>query len=204
MGFPQMIEKDGIRKEDLQGVRWLLELIGEDPERGGLLETPLRFLKAWRFWTSGYKQEPKAVLKQFEDGADRVDEMIFQGRIPFYSHCEHHMAPFFGYVHIGYIPSGKIVGLSKLSRLTEIYARRLQVQERLTNQIADSLTDNLMPKGVGVVIQARHFCMESRGIQKTGTVTMTSAVRGIFKERPEVRAEYMGFVQVAMQGVSTL
>lgn len=195
---------DDIPPDQIEGVRQFLELLGEDPKRGGLIETPKRFLKAWKFWTSGYGQDPNAVLKQFEDGADKCDEMVFQARVPFYSQCEHHLAPFFGYAHIGYIPNGRIVGLSKLSRLLDIFARRLQVQERLTNQMVESLMKHLGAHGAGVVIQARHLCMESRGIQKTGTVTVTSAVRGNFKDKPEVRAEFMAFVQTAMGGVQAL
>lgn len=185
-------------------VRALLHEIGDNPTREGLQETPARFLKAWKFWASGYGQDPAAVLKSFEDGAEGVNEMVFQSCIPMYSHCEHHLAPFFGYVHIAYIPAGKIVGLSKLARLTEIFARRLQVQERLTNDIANAMVDGLEPQGVGVVIQARHLCMESRGVQKHGTVTTTSAVRGSFKTQPEVRAEFMSLVQTAMQGIKVL
>jgi GTP cyclohydrolase IA len=182
----------------------LLTYIGEDPKRGGLVETPARVLAAWEFWSSGYGREPKDVLKTFTDGAEKADEMVYQGGIPFYSHCEHHLAPFFGYAHLAYIPNGKIVGLSKLARLTEIFARRLQVQERMGAQIADALADNLGAHGVGVVLQARHLCMESRGIQKTGTVTITSSLRGTFKDQPEVRSEFMSFVQATMAGIKTL
>lgn len=169
----------------------LLQYIGEDPNRGGLLETPKRFLKAWDHYASGYNQAPADVLKVFEDGAERVDEMVLVRGIPVYSHCEHHLAPFFGTAMVGYIPNGRIVGLSKLSRLVDIFARRLQVQERLTNQIADALVEHLAPKGVGVVIRCRHLCMEARGVQRQGTDTVTSAMRGVLKDDHNARSEFL-------------
>lgn len=172
----------------------LLQHIGENPDREGLRETPQRVIKAWNEWAAGYNQKPEDILKGFEDGADKYDEFVFQGSIPFYSTCEHHLAPFFGVAHIGYIPTGRIVGLSKLSRLLDIFARRLQCQERISVQVADALMSALKPLGVGVVLQARHMCMESRGICKSGTVTTTSALRGLVKERPEVREEFLSFV----------
>jgi GTP cyclohydrolase I len=169
----------------------LLQYIGEDPKRGGLHETPARVLKAWRHWAQGYGQDPMAVLKTFEDGAEGVDEMVVVRDIPFYSHCEHHLAPFFGTATIAYIPERKIVGLSKLSRLLGIYAHRLQVQERLTNQVADALWQGLAPKGVGVLVRARHLCMESRGICKQGHSTITSALRGVLHDEASARAEFL-------------
>ena len=169
----------------------LLSYVGENPERGGLLETPHRVAKAWKFWCSGYDQDPAEVLKVFEDGAEGVDEMVVVRDIPFYTHCEHHMAPFFGTATIGYLPDGKVLGLSKLSRLLQIYSRRLQVQERLTTQVADALMTHLKPKGVGVVIKARHMCMESRGICQQGSETLTSALRGCFKDEAATRAEFL-------------
>jgi len=172
-------------------IRRLLQFVGEDPSRGGLLETPHRVAKAWGHWTSGYKLDPKNILKVFEDGADGCDEMVIVRDIPFYTHCEHHMAPFFGRATVAYIPNGKIVGLSKISRVVDIFARRLQVQERLTNEIAEAIWTNLNPKGVGVIITARHLCMESRGICQQGHETVTSALRGVLKEVPEARAEFM-------------
>lgn len=178
-------------------IRRFLEQLGEDPSRGGLQETPERAAKAWAHWTSGYAEEPAAVLKCFEDGAEQYDELVFQGNIPWYSHCEHHMAPFFGVAHIAYIPNGKVVGLSKLSRLVDIFAHRLQVQERMTRQIAEALQEHLKPLGVAVILNARHLCMESRGIRKIGTRTKTSAVLGAFKDKPEARAEFMNLVGVA-------
>lgn len=174
----------------------LLQYIGEDPKRGGLLETPKRMLKAWRHYTSGYNIEPSEVLKVFEDGAENYDEMVLVKNIPVYSHCEHHLAPFFGVAHVAYIPDGKIVGLSKLSRLVDIFSRRLQVQERLTNQVADALMENLMPKGAAVVLECRHMCMEARGIQRQGATTVTSSMKGVFMEEGKARAEFLQLVNL--------
>lgn len=172
----------------------LLEYVGEDPKRGGLVETPSRVLKAWEFWTSGYNQDPSAVLKCFEDGANNYDEMVTVRELPFYSHCEHHLTPFFGTATIAYLPDKKVVGLSKLGRVLNIYARRLQVQERLTTQVADAIQQCLQPKGVGVIVKARHLCMESRGIGSQGHHTVTTALRGAFTEG-KVRAEFLAIQQ---------
>lgn len=172
-------------------IKRLLQFIGEDPERGGLLETPHRVAKAWSHWCSGYDKNPADILKVFEDGAEKCDEMVIVKDIPIYSKCEHHLADIFGTATIAYIPDGKIVGLSKLSRLADMFARRLQVQERLTNQIADALEEHLQPKGIGVIVRARHLCMESRGICQQGHHTITSALRGVLKHMPEARAEFM-------------
>jgi len=173
----------------------LLEYIGEDPSRGGLLETPKRFLKAWEFYSSGYSEDPKSVLKVFEDGAEDYDEMVLVKDIPVYSHCEHHLAPFFGVAHVAYIPNGKIVGLSKLSRLVDIYSHRLQVQERLTSQIATALWDCLEPKGSAVILECRHMCMESRGIQRQGSATITSSMKGVFMEQGKARSEMLALMK---------
>jgi len=160
-------------------------------------ETPRRVADAWSHWTSGYQHDPATILKVFKDGGDKYNEMVFQGAIPVYSHCEHHLAPFFGVAHIGYIPGTKgIVGLSKLARLTDIFARRLQVQERITMQIADALSEHLQPLGVGVVLRCRHLCMESRGVCKTGTITWTSALRGCMNNASP-REEFLRFVGAA-------
>lgn len=174
----------------------LLKYIGEDMARPGLRETPQRVRKAWEFWASGYKQSPQDVLKTFD--AENCNELVFEGGIPFYSLCEHHLVHFFGVVHVGYIPGSKgIVGLSKFSRLVDVFSRRLQVQERLTNQIADAINEHLQPKAVGVVLRARHLCMESRGIQKAGMITYTHALRGVFMTEASARAEFLGVVERA-------
>lgn len=187
--------------EEEELIRRLLILLGEDPNREGLQETPVRFLKAWRYWTSGYGQDPKEILKTFEDGAQDYSELVFQGNIPFYSTCEHHMAPIFGVVHVGYIPDKRIVGLSKMPRLVEVFARRLQVQERMTTQIAHAMQDHLKPRAVGVVVRGRHMCIESRGIQKVGTMTYTSALLGAFRDDQAARSEFLRFVERADDGV---
>jgi len=159
--------------------------------REGLVDTPERVRKAWEFWTSGYDKDPAELLKVFSDGAEGYDEMVVVKDIPIYSKCEHHLADIFGTATIAYIPDGRVVGLSKLSRLADMFARRLQVQERLTVQIADALNEHLQPKGVGVVLKCRHMCMESRGLCQQGHHTVTSALRGAIKEQPETRAEFL-------------
>ncbi len=176
----------------------LLRMIGEDPDREGLRETPRRVAAAWKEWASGYGQDPLAVLKAFKDGAENCgDELVIVHNIPIVSKCEHHLADVTGIAHVGYIPNGKIVGLSKLARVTEIFARRLQVQERLTNQIADTLVKGLEPKGVGVIIRAAHACMSTRGVKIHGSVTTTSAMRGALLEKPAARAEFLSLCEAA-------
>jgi len=171
--------------------RRFLKSVGEDPGRPGLLETPHRVSKAWKHWTSGYEQHPADVLKAFEDGAEEYNELIVVRNIPVYSHCEHHLAPFFGKATVGYMPDGKIVGLSKLTRLVDCFAKRLQVQERLTIQVANALMDHLQPKAVGVVIRCRHLCMESRGIKTAGEETVTSAMLGELQPNLAMRTEFL-------------
>lgn len=175
----------------------LLQFIGEDPQREGLKETPARVIKAWRDeWASGYAKDPKEVLKAFKDGGEKYDEMIVVRDIPVYTHCEHHLAPFFGVAHVGYIPNGRIAGLSKLARVVDIYARRLQVQERLTAEIAGAIETGLGARGVGVVLQCRHLCMEGRGICKQGTTTITSKLGGVMYEDARTRAEFFQLIGV--------
>lgn len=175
-------------------VRNLLSMVGEDPEREGLRETPRRFIHALHEYTSGYEQDPADVLKVFEDGAEGYDQMVLVKDIPVYSLCEHHMAPFWGTASIGYIPDGKVVGLSKLARLTNVFARRLQVQERLTTQIGEALQTHLQPKGVGVVLRCRHMCMESRGVKTPGSYTVTSDLRGVLRTEGDPRTEFLSLV----------
>jgi GTP cyclohydrolase I len=171
----------------------LLQYIGEDPTREGLEDTPRRFLAAWKEWTRGYTQEEKLTVFAGES----YDEMVLVKDIPVYSHCEHHLAPFFGKAHVAYIPHGKIVGLSKIPRLVQVFMRRLQVQERLTMQIAHALQEALEPLGVGVVLECRHMCMESRGVKTPGTYTTTSRLLGFLKDRPEARAEFLRLIEGA-------
>lgn len=178
------------------GVNFVKLLEGVEPGdkvREGLQETPERFAKAWEQWTSGYKVDIAKLLKTFEDGADKYDSMVIVKDIPIYSKCEHHLADIFGTVTIAYIPDGKVVGLSKLSRLADAFARRLQVQERLTVQIADAMVEHLKPVGVGVLVRARHMCMESRGICQQGHHTITSALRGVMMTDASAREEFMRF-----------
>lgn len=192
--FPWEMSDDEDRSaEDI--VLRLLQYIGEDPVREGLQDTPKRVLKAWKEWTSGYEKTPEQILKSFEDGSEDYDEMVVVRDLPFYSTCEHHLAPFFGSATIAYIPNKRIVGLSKLGRLLNMYSRRLQVQERLTTQIADALQTCLEPRGVGVVIRARHLCMESRGICCQGHHTITSALRGVFREDSDARREFLALAK---------
>ncbi|MFZ1547809.1 MAG: GTP cyclohydrolase I FolE [Candidatus Nitrotoga sp.] len=180
-----------------QDWRRLLASLGEDPDRAGLVETPSRLVTAWKHWTSGYTQDPAELLKVFEDGAEEYNELIVIRGIPVYSHCEHHLAPFFGKATIGYVPNGKIVGLSKLTRLVNCFSRRLQVQERLTIQIASALMTNLEPKAVGVVIRCRHMCMESRGISTEGEETVTSAMLGELQPNLALRTEFLALAREA-------
>lgn len=177
-------------------IKTFLRMLDPNPEREGLRETPERFIKAWKFWTSGHEVDTTALLKTFGDGAEKYDEMVFVGAIPFYSQCEHHLAPFFGVAHVAYIPNGRVVGLSKIPRLVEAFSRRLSVQERLTTQIVDAIDATLKPQGVAALLQARHMCMESRGVQKPGTITTTSALRGLLKQ-PDAKAEFMQMVSMA-------
>jgi GTP cyclohydrolase I len=174
-------------------VRELLKSIGEDPEREGLQKTPERFRKAMEFLTKGYSQDPVEVI----NGAifhEKYDEMIVVKDIEIYSLCEHHLLPFFGRVHVAYIPNGKIVGLSKLARIAEIFSRRLQVQERMTEQIAHTIWDTLSPKGVGVVVEAKHLCMVMRGVQKQNSSMITSSMLGEFLTSPSTRQEFLRFI----------
>ena len=180
-----------------QDWRRLLVSLGEDPDRAGLVETPSRLTTAWKHWTSGYTQDPAEFLKVFEDGAEEYNELIVIRGIPVYSHCEHHLAPFFGKATIGYVPNGKIVGLSKLTRLVNCFSRRLQVQERLTIQIANALMTHLEPKAVGVVIRCRHMCMESRGISTEGEETVTSAMLGELQPNLALRTEFLALAREA-------
>lgn len=173
--------------------REILSRLGEDPSRDGLMATPSRVEKAMAFLTKGYDQDPTEILHGAMFDVD-YDEMVIVKDIEMFSLCEHHMLPFFGRVHVAYIPNGKVIGLSKIPRLVEVFARRLQVQERLTRQIADSIQESIEPQGVGVVIEARHLCMMMRGIEKQNSTTVTSAMVGCFREK-ETRAEFLSLVR---------
>lgn len=181
-------------KDMEQAVRTLLLGLGEDPDREGLKDTPKRMVKALKFLTSGYHQS----LDELLNGAvfeENVNEMVLVRDIDLFSSCEHHILPILGRAHVAYIPNGKVIGLSKIARICEMYARRLQVQERLTHQIGDALQNLLQPKGVAVVVEASHMCMTMRGVQKPGSFTVTSSMQGIFKEDARTRSEFMGLIQ---------
>jgi GTP cyclohydrolase I len=178
--------------EDL--VREFLAKLGEDPEREGLLKTPYRVARAYEFLTKGYKQDIETVMNNavFKE---KYNQIVIVKDIDFYSLCEHHLLPFFGKVHIAYIPNGKIVGLSKMPRIVEVFARRLQVQERMTEQIAETLYTYLEPHGVGVVVEGQHLCMMMRGVEKQNTVATTSAMLGEFHEDVKTREEFLNLIR---------
>ena len=176
-----------------QAVADILKFIGEDPKREGLIRTPVRVAKAWEFLTSGYHQDVQKVLNNAVF-REKYDEMVIVKDIDFFSMCEHHLLPFYGKAHIAYIPNGKIVGLSKIPRLVEIFSRRLQVQERMTQQIAETLYGVLEPDGVAVIVEARHLCMMMRGVEKQNSVATTSAMLGSFREDERTRNEFLNLV----------
>ena len=173
----------------------LLEIIGEDTNREGLLKTPKRVAKSWEFLSQGYKEDLDTIVNNaiFNESAK---DMVIVKDIEFYSLCEHHLIPFYGKAHVGYIPDGKIIGLSKIPRIIDFYARRLQVQERLTNQIATFIQDLLNPKGVAVIMEGRHFCMLMRGVQKQNSIASTSSMLGTFKDKSNTRNEFLKLVEV--------
>ena len=175
-------------------VRTLLQWAGEDPAREGLLDTPARVVRAYKDWFSGYSLDPAEYLRRTFKEVEGYDELIVLRAIEFESHCEHHMAPIIGKAHVGYLPSGRVVGISKLARVVEAYARRFQVQEKLTAQIARSIEEVLQPRGVAVVIEAAHECMTTRGIHKRGVSMVTSAMLGAFRDDARTRSEFLQFI----------
>jgi GTP cyclohydrolase I len=177
-------------------VRTLLRWAGEDPAREGLLDTPSRVVKAYGDWFSGYHVDPRDYLQRTFEEVAGYDELIVLRDIEFESHCEHHMAPIIGKAHVGYLPDGKVVGISKLARVVETYARRFQVQEKMTAQIATAIQDVLHPRGVGVVVDATHECMTTRGIHKRGVSMVTSKMLGCFRDDARTRAEFLRFIDV--------
>ena len=172
----------------------ILKELGEDPGRDGLTKTPARVARSYRFLTEGYEQDPHEILNDALFDVS-YDEMVVVKDIDFYSLCEHHMIPFFGRVHVAYIPNGKVVGLSKIPRLVKMFARRLQVQERMTTQIADIICEVLEPKGVGVVIEASHLCMMMRGVQQQGAYAISSSLKGVFESNSKTRSEFMQLIR---------
>jgi len=177
-----------------EAVRALLSGMGEDPSREGLEKTPERVAKALRFLTSGYSQDPKALINEALFTVS-YDEMVIIKDIDVFSMCEHHLLPFYGKAHVAYIPNGKVVGLSKIPRLVDMFARRLQVQERLTTQIAETIQEAIRPRGVGVVIEAMHFCMIMRGVEKQNSVAVTSCMLGGFRDRQPTREEFLSLIR---------
>lgn len=174
--------------------RELLRRVGEDPSRDGLLKTPDRMERSLQYLTNGYQQSPTEILRGALFDVD-YDEMVIVRDIEFYSLCEHHMLPFFGKAHVAYLPQGKVIGLSKVARLVDVFARRLQVQERMTRQVAESIVDAIAPQGVGVILEAQHLCMMMRGVEKQGSMTTTSAMLGAFKDQPQTRNEFLSLVR---------
>jgi len=175
-------------------IRNLLVRIGEDPEREGLKRTPERVAGMYEFLTSGYRTSLDSIVNGAIFNED-YDEMVCVADIQFYSLCEHHLLPFFGKVHVGYIPEGRVIGLSKIPRIVDMFSRRLQLQERLTQEIARCIADVIQPRGVGVVVEAAHLCMQMRGVQKQDSLALTSAMRGVFKENARTRAEFMSLIE---------
>ncbi len=176
-----------------EAVKTMMKSIGEDPQREGLLKTPQRVRKAYEFMFGGYKEDPQEVLESALFGSSN-DEMVLIKDIELYSTCEHHLLPIIGRAHVAYIPDGKVVGLSKIPRVVDIFSRRMQIQEQLTEQIAETIMQTIAPKGVAVVIQARHMCMEMRGVEKINSTTTSSALRGLFKKDVRTRAEFFNLI----------
>lgn len=195
--FPQT-SRDAERptqKEAEDAIRVLLRWAGDDPSREGLIDTPTRVAKAYRELFAGYEMDPEDVLgRTFEEVAG-YDDMVLVKDIPFYSHCEHHMVPIIGKAHVAYMPDGKVLGLSKIARVVEIYGRRLQTQETMTAQIAKAIDDTLAPRGVAVMLEAEHMCMAMRGVQKQGSTTLTTTFTGIFKAEPAEQVRFMSMVR---------
>jgi GTP cyclohydrolase IA len=184
--------------EDL--VREMLVRLGEDPQREGLAQTPKRVQKAFEFLTRGYNEDPEVLLKNALFTVN-FDEMVIVKDVEMFSLCEHHMLPFFGKVHVAYIPNGKVIGLSKIPRLIELFSRRLQIQERLTTQIAETIQKVIQPQGVGVVIEARHLCMMMRGVEKQHSAAVTSSMLGCFREEQETRTEFLSLIRQRPNGI---
>lgn len=184
------------KQEAETAVRTLLAYAGDDPDREGLLDTPKRVIKAYSEWFGGYGVDPREVLSKTFEERGGYDEIVVLKDISMESHCEHHMVPIVGKIHIAYLPSSRVVGISKLARVAELYSKRLQIQEKLTAQVADAIEECLKPRGVAVVIEAAHLCMTTRGVRKPGVSMLTSAMRGTFRENPSARAEVMKLMGV--------
>ncbi len=188
------------REQAEDAIRTLIRWAGDDPNREGLLDTPRRVAEAYREWFGGYEAEPEDILKRTFEETDGYDEMVLLKDIRFESHCEHHMAPIIGKAHVAYLPDHRVVGISKLARLVEAYAKRLQIQEKMTAQIANTIEDILQPKGVAVVIEAAHQCMTTRGVHKGGVVMVTSRMLGAFRTNASTRREFLAMVGTPSAG----
>ena len=196
MSTPPDRRNDVTREQAETAVRTLLRWSGDDPAREGLVDTPKRVVKAYEEWFSGYALDPDEYMARTFEEVCGYDEMIVLRDIEFESHCEHHMAPIIGKAHVGYLPNGKVVGISKLARVVEAYARRFQVQEKMTSQVANCIERALQPRGVGVVIEASHECMTTRGVHTRGVSMITSKMLGSFREDARTRAEFLQFIDV--------
>src|SRR5512139_2245789 len=192
-----IMERNEVSRHDAEAaVRTLLRWAGEDPAREGLLDTPQRVVDAYTDWFSGYAIDPRDYLRRTFEETAGYDEMVVLRDIEFESHCEHHMAPIIGRAHVGYLPTGKVVGISKLARVVDVFARRFQVQEKMTAEIARCINDVLQPRGVGVVIEAAHECMTTRGVHKRGVSMITSKMLGAFRDDARTRAEFLTFIDI--------
>ena len=183
------------KEEAIEAVRTLIRWAGDDPLREGLIDTPKRVVNSYAEFFCGYNQDPKSVLSTTFSETQNYDEMVVLRNMRLETYCEHHMVPFIGKAHVGYLPSGKVVGLSKIARLVDVYSKRLQIQEKLTSQIADTIEEILKPKGVGVVIEAQHQCMTTRGVHKPGTSAITSRMLGSFRTDSNTRKEFLSIIQ---------
>tara|TARA_Y100001973_G_scaffold80256_2_gene118053 strand:+ start:1116 stop:1694 length:579 start_codon:yes stop_codon:yes gene_type:complete len=190
-----MTTKRATREDAEKAVRTLLSFIGEDPDREGLIDTPKRVVKAYGEWFAGYSEDPHKILSTTFGEVGGYDEIIAMRNIRLESHCEHHMVPIVGHVHVGYLPGERVVGLSKLARIVNSYGKRLQVQERLTAEIADAIEECLKPRGVAVIVSASHLCVSTRGVHKPGSAMVTSAMRGVFRNDSTARSEILTLLQ---------
>jgi GTP cyclohydrolase I len=185
------------REKAMDAVRTLIEWAGDDPNREGLIETPKRVVNAYRQFFEGYEQDPEEILRKTFEEVEGYDEMVIVKDIRLESHCEHHMVPILGKAHIGYIPNNRVVGISKLARIVDVFGKRLQTQETMTSQIATTIENVLNPKGVAVVVDAGHQCMSTRGVHKTESTTVTSCMKGVFKENQVTRNEFLSFINLS-------
>jgi GTP cyclohydrolase I len=198
LGRPQLPTPKSNRPDRAEvetAFRTIIEWTGDDPNRDGLIETPARMARAYEEFFAGYGQDPEEILQKTFEETEGYDEMIVLRGIRFESHCEHHMAPIIGQAWVAYVPSGRVVGISKLARVVEIYAKRLQIQEKMTAQIANTINDVLKPQGVGVIIKAKHHCMTTRGVHKVDTDLVTSRMLGCFRDNPLTRQEFLSMVE---------